>query len=434
MRTPLVVQRIISRLGISPALRTASGHVITLVSGAMMTHAITIGSMLMLTRLYDKAEFGFYTLFLTVSSIASIVATGRYEFVVLTAERDEDAWVSLHVVGLCSILSAGAVLLVGLAACGFLPSPWIKANVSIAFVACVSLSILLIGFYSGLYFWANRKKQYRRLASNQVLGALATALVGIGFGLGGAGGYGLIAAMLTGRTCNALLLLAQTRREEQARHRPVWGEIKTWAWRHRDYPKYLLPSGFLQQIGSQIHIIFFSMFFGRESVGALGLYQQAVSLPVVLVGNAIGDVFKQRASAAMNSRGECRRVFWPTFAALAALAIVPFLCLYYFGPPLFAFVFGHEWRMAGQYAQIMAWIFLVSFAVSPVSNLIILAGRNKYVLFLQVFLVLATTTAIVAGYWQTGNVFFVLGCFAFAYCVKYAVEFGISVRIAQGKL
>lgn len=421
-------------LGVGSPLRTVFGHVVTLVTGATIAHAMTICSMLVLTRLYDKAEFGVYTLFITVSSIVSIASSGRYEFVILTAERDDEAWLSLYVVGFCSLLSASAVFLIGLTARGFLPWLWIKANVSIVFLACVSLSMLLMGLYSGLYYWANRKKQYRRLASNQVLGASAMALVGIGFGIGGAGAYGLIAAMLTGKTCNVVLLLAQTQREERARHRPLWGEIKTLAWHHRAYPKYLLPSGFLQQIGSQIHIIFFSLFFGRESVGALGLYQQSVSLPVVLVGNAIGDVFKQRASDALNTRGECQRVFWPTFGALAAVAIVPFICLHFFGPPLFTFVFGPEWRLAGQYAQIMAWVFLVSFAVAPVSNLIILAGRNKYALYLQTFLVLATTTTIVVGYLMTGNVFFVLGCFTFAYCVKYAIEFGLSLRIAQGKL
>lgn len=424
----------IGRLGAGSSLRTVFGHVVTLVTGATMAHAITLCSMPLLTRLYDKTEFGLYTLFITVSSITSIVSTGQYEFVVLSAEKDDEAWVSLHVVGLCSVLSAGAVFLIGLAARGFIPLAWIQTNLSIPFIACVSLSILLIGLYLGLYYWANRKKQYRRLASNRVLGAFAMALVGIGLGLGSAGAYGLIAAMLTGRACNALLLLAQTRREERARHRPLWSEIKARAWHHRDYPKYLLPSGFLQQIGSQIHIIFFSMFFGQASVGALGLYQQSVSLPVALVGSAIGDVFKQRASDALNARGECQRVFWPTFGALAALAIVPFICLYFFGPPLFAFVFGPEWRVSGQYAQIMAWMFLVGFVVSPLSALIVLAGKNKYNLYLQIFLVLATTTAIMVGYQLTGNVFVVLGCFTFAYCVKYAIEFGLSLRIAQGKL
>ena len=71
-------------------------NVITLITGTAIAQAIPIAISPVLTRIYSPDDFGVFALYLSITSIIAIVATGRYELAItLPAKNEEDAVTNL---------------------------------------------------------------------------------------------------------------------------------------------------------------------------------------------------------------------------------------------------------------------------------------------------------------------------------------------------
>ena len=66
-------------------------NTLTLVSGNTLAQLIPLLAEPVLTRLFPPEDFGLLALFISISSLFAIVATGRYELAVMLPSKDEDA-------------------------------------------------------------------------------------------------------------------------------------------------------------------------------------------------------------------------------------------------------------------------------------------------------------------------------------------------------
>jgi len=106
----------------------------------------------------------------------------------------------------------------------------------------------------------------------------------------------------------------------------------------------------------------------------LGL--RLIGTPVDLAGASIGQVYLGRAAEySRRSPEELRALVWRTLRALFMIGILPTLLLMAFAPPVFAFVFGSEWRMTGEYLQILMPLFLLRLTIAPIDRTLIVVNR-----------------------------------------------------------
>lgn len=411
--------------------RSVLASVAALASGTAFSQAVYIVILPLLSRLYSPADFAVLTLYLSIVGVTSVLATWRYEYAILVSKEDREA---RSVVWLIWSIAAGAsvlILTVGLGLRFIMPS-LLPDVLTVPVIIAVGFSLLLTGMFQGLYFYANRHKEYRRLAQNRIAGAVAVAAGSCALGWLKAGGIGLVVASLLGQVVNWILLAGWFFREPVgAEPRPDRKSLFSLANRFKRYPQCLILSGLLDRFSSQVHILFFSYCRLTESVGLIGLCQKAVSTPMSTVGGAISDIFRQKASETLQKNGQCTTLFWKTAGCLLALGIIPSLALVLFGPDLFGIVFGAAWREAGIYARIMAPMFLFGFVVSTVSNLIFVGEKPQYDLFLQILLIVVVVPGLIVGY-AFGSARTALACYVAVYCIKYCVEFCLSLRIARG--
>jgi len=404
--------------------------VFTLSTGTATAQAITIAITPILTRIYSPAEFGVFVVFSSIVTICAAFSTGRYEFAILSAKNDGDAWQCVWLVIAISIGISFFFLVSGIGVVllfkGLLNEGY---SIPIIFLACITL--LVTSVYQALYYWSNRFQQYGRLSTNRVIGSFCVSLLSIILGCLGFGSYGLIIASLGGQALNTSLLLSQILKEEKLRNIPNLYDIKSQGMRYIDYPKYLLLSGVLERFSSQTPVVALSTFFGASASGAMGLYQRVIRVPVNTVGTAISDVFKQRASMELNQKGECKNLFLKTGLWLLLLGFIPFITLLFFAPILFPFIFGAEWQEAGVYARVMSWMFFIGFVVSPLSSMIYIGEKQKYDLIMQIFLLTLIGLSILGGYYYN-SALLTVAFFTVSYCLKYVFEFLISYRIANG--
>lgn len=381
-------------------------NVLTLMSGTTIAQAIPVVISPILTRLYTPEEFGVFAIFFAVVGFLTTAATGRYEMAVMLPYRDEDsealvvlsvwiaAMVSLLTLVIVIVFNKSITYALGDRAIGF----WIYV---------VPVGVLLTGLYNTLNFWLNRCKRYTAMSLNRIAQSFIIGAVSIGFGYINLGAGGLILGLIVGRFVTTMTLIVQflNRDRDDSPKQIRLEQIRRVSHRYRYHPYHLLPADLIGSAATQLPVIIVSNAFGAATVGFYSLAYRMITLPSSLVANAIGDVYRQQASVAYQEKGEFSALFLNTLFKTLKVAIFPFLILYLIAPDLFAFVFGEPWRVAGQYARIIAIEAFLQFVLKPIDKSALITGATSYIFF-----------------WQLARLILTGGLFAVAIHVKLSIE------------
>ena len=147
-------------------------------------------------------------------------------------------------------------------------------------------------------------------------------------------------------------------------------------------------SNIIWQIIINILIINFPLFFilknfGLEAAGLFGLAYRMVMLPVTLVNKAIGQVIYKRFSA-MSILDKTMFAFIIKNILFLTLSFPGFALLYLFGEEIFSFIFGVEWRIAGEYAALMTPFIFLSFLISPLSYYFVAYDKSDLLMVISI--------------------------------------------------
>lgn len=405
-------------------------NVLTLMTGTTLAQAIPIAISPILTRLYSPEEFGRFALYMAVASIASVLVTGRYELAILLPRRDKDA---LHIAALAMVLSA-AISAVLLLVVLFFAQP-IAALLGDAALApwlyWVPASTLLLGLYQSLNYWSNRKAQYKRLAISRTVQSGSAALAQLGSGYAGSGAVGLVGGQITGQVLATSVLARLIWREDHRLIRAL-RPLRSWALakKYINFPKYLIVAHGFNTASGQMPVLLLSALFNTAAAGFFTLTQRVMAAPMSLIANALGDVFRQEASQAYIHQGQCKTIYEKTFKRLLLIAGVPFAVFFFVAPALFAWVFGEQWRVAGEYAQILTPKFFSDFVVGPLSTMFMIAEKQRLDLLWQIGLVLVGVWSFSLGYYFS-DVKLALVAYAVSHCGMQAINFSMSYRFAR---
>lgn len=358
-------------------------NVLTLMTGTTIAQAIPIAISPILSRIYSPSDYGLFALFMSVASIISIVATGRYEMAVMLPEEDEDA---VNIVGLSLIIAFFISLLTLIVVWLFndLISALLANKEISEWLYFIPLTIFLTGAYQTFNYWSNRKKQYKRLAISRVFQAVATSGTNLGMGLSGFGVSGLIGAGLIGQGVSTGVLGWQVWREDKEQIKHLSREqIKKNAVRYKDFPLVNSLQAFGDVVQSSGVIFVITAFFGSTVVGLYSFTMRVLTTPLGLISSSVGQVFYEKASATAKYGGDLQGLVKRTMIKLGLIALPICLIFLLFGPALFSFVFSSKWREAGVYMRILApWIFL-RFMVAPLSQIPLIVNKQKSAFYLS---------------------------------------------------
>lgn len=404
-----------------------------LVTGTLLAQLIPFLISPILTRIFSPEEFGLFGLYFSISMIISVFITGRYEMAIMLPREHRQA---ANLVGLSVLITTGIsllllliVLLLRYPIARLLKSPEIAE-----WLFVLPVTMFAMGTYQAFNYWNNRKEKYQRLATSRVARSVNTSGWSIGLGYTALKKGGLILGDAIGQLVSSGFLFFRTWKEDKHFKQQVTKqEMREQAVRYKQFPTFNVTSGLFEKLSGQMPVLFLAHFFGEAVTGFFSFSQRIVSAPSAIVARAIGDIFRQKASVEYLEKGNCTRLFNKTFVQLLVLSAIPFILFYLFAPPLFAFVFGEEWRVAGEYSQILTPMFFLQFVVSPLSSMFLVAEQQKTDLVLQIFLCASVCGSFLYGY----NVFkeprMCLILFTFAYSAKYLVEFYLSYQFSKGK-
>lgn len=385
-----------------------------------------------ITRLFDPASFGSFTLLLSMALVMAALMSFRLELAV-PLPRDEATSYAIVYAGLASAL----VLCLTLCAAFMIIGPAIGDALSLSAVGqwlwAVPLIAAAMSTFTLLNALAIRQGRYLSMAIRNV------GMVGASLGLqivAGLLGYG-VGGLVVGYACGqllgaAILLIGSGFTETAARAGRSLANIGAALSRYRRVPLLLAPAGVVNSLGLQAPVALLALFYSSEVVGWFGLTQRTLSAPVTLIGLTVAQVYlSEAARAKREGTGDPGTYFWKASKALTAVGLLSALVLFALGPTVFAFVFGEEWRNSGEFARAMAPALAAQLIASPLSQTLIIFERNGLQLMWDVFRV-----AIVAGSVALAG-FVGLGPIAAAWALSgalvltYTISWELSRRVAN---
>lgn len=356
-----------------------SKNVLTLMTGTTIAQAIPVAISPILTRLYTPEDFGVFALYTSVASIVSLIATGRYELAIMLPKKNEDAAnvviLSLIITFITSILILIVVYFFNSAIAKLL-----RNNDIASWLYLVPLTVLFSGIYQSLNYWVNRKKQYSILAKSRVIRSSGIAATNISLGVTQAGCGGLILGSTVGQAVGSIALLKNSM--DILKYKIYFAKMFACAKRFKKMPIFNLPNALIDGIRMSGINILISFFFSSVLLGQFSLAWRVIQSPASLIGSSVAQVIFERFSKA--KKDDLTRLIFKYLSRSTVFSFPIFLSIYLFSPTVFSFVFGTNWKIAGDVTSALSpWLFL-NFITSPLSTIFIVINRQEVMLIFSI--------------------------------------------------
>lgn len=388
-----------------------------LISGTSLSQLILIAVSPVLTRLYTPEDFAVMALFGAFIQIVGFVANGRYDAAIYLPKDEGEAYkIAVLGVVIALAISTGTLLLVvllGESAARFWNIPQLEN-----WLWFLPIAIFFAGVFSIAQAASIRLAAYKAIAAANIVKALVQAGLQVLLGLVMSGPGGLV----IGRTFTsgaANLPLIRTSLAQIGGHRPWrWLELLALAREYKRFPLYSAPAGLVNVGNANLLNFALPVLLGSTTLGLYTLAMRVLGAPLQQIAGPIGQVFMREASHELRMKGNAKRSFLKGMAALSSVSVLLFGSLYFVIEPIFGFVFGREWTVAGRYAAILMPLFAARFVVSPLSGIASLTD-NRHALAVNILLLTVSMLVLGASYLDNWDAETLLTWFSWSLCCVY---------------
>jgi len=375
--------------------KTFLKNVVTLLSGTALAQAIPILISPLLTRIYSPGEIGVYTIFFATSNILAILSSGRLEQAVLIPKHRKD---SFNVVKLAFCFS------IIVSTISFLALLFFKSQISsllglstisnwIFLIPLTSFFIVIFQVYS---FWLNRNDKYLSISKGKVSQGVFMAFIQVSLSI--LGTVGLVLGRFVGAFFSSAYLFFLSIKLSPKLFLFNKSDLKTTLITYKDYPIYTMPNALLNSISNNLPLYLLESFYDAKATGFYSWSVRIIQGPMGMIIASLQQVFFREASKKYNNGESVFSLTKGVLKKLFLIGIIPYTVIFFYSPSIFAFVFGEEWRIAGEYTKFLVpWFFMV-FLTSPISSIILIFNKQKIYFLYEFLLFISRLIALYCGY------------------------------------
>lgn len=355
-------------------------NVSVLMAGTIVAQIINLLFIPILTRIFTPEEFGLYAIFNALASIYLVVTTLKMENSIYLADNTADlnrllstlvksALILSFIIGVLIVLGAQNI---------YSKIPLEGQHFYLALLTFFYLATKTLQMY---FFNHNiRNRKYSRAALSRVCGTVAMVCVTVVLSTINTSYYVLIAGVLSSAFVSLVILVDANVLYKSFKLKMNFVFFKSF-WR---FPVFLVPASAMELFCSQAYIVGFARFFSDETLGQLGAYHRCVNGPTSIVDHSFLTALKEALSSKLKKKEPVLPTITKAALALTCLSAIPGAVLYFYGPEIFAIVLGSDWRVAGEYAQILLPMYILGLIVSPISVIFYMVDKQNIDLYMQI--------------------------------------------------
>lgn len=380
------------RLGGSRALR----NVIVVMTGTALAQALGFALSPVISRLFSPADFGVLGSFGAVSGVVAAVVTLEYTQAILLPKERSDA-INLFVVSCLCTLAIG-----GLCAVAALLAPAMLLDLMHGrgswLLVLLPVSVAVSGINAACQAWCVRAKAFRLTSASQVVRGVASGGSLIGAGCLKTGATGMVVSGVFAELL-ATLALARVVVPDLKDLRSVirWERVKALAFEYRDFPLYAASQNMVTTLSQGVPVLLLTHFYGIATAGAYAFGMRILHTPMGLVLRALRQVLLQKACEDRHRGGSLLALYLRVTALLLAIAMPPAVVLMVYAPPVFLWVFGPQWGMAGEFARSLVLWMAIAFCNLPAVLFAQVIRIQRTILIYDLVVLVARVLVLVGG-------------------------------------
>lgn len=348
---------------------------LVLITGTAIAQVIPILFQPFLRRIYTAEEFGVFAIYFSLFSFLVVIASARYDSVVLLPKEDNDA--SLIVSGalvISLIFSLLLTIIVLIFQNNIITLFELPTSIK-PFLLLLPLSVFFGSCYRVLNNWLVRKKKFKASSVNKIVrrGSEGSVQLFLGFSKNSSG---LFIGSIIGDFFNCLMGLFQSKKSG-FKFSIETQKVKPLLLKYKDFPLYNSLPTLLNTLSFVLPIFIINNHYSKEITGQFDLTKQMLALPIALISVAISQVLIQKITELKQDSRRIKPLLLKTMLTLTVFSIIGLALILLFGVNLFTFIFGNEWLIAGELSQILIYAYALKFIVSPLSVTFIALEKIK---------------------------------------------------------
>lgn len=363
-------------------------NLLTSIGGMLFAQLLPLLLIPITTRLFAPDAFGFLAYFAFACILISALCTCRLEHAVVLPAICRQS----RLVASSALLVTFIVIIV---LC--LSSPIINQlfglqyfYIFIVVECCFLLSIINILTQVNI-----RNGNFKSIAASRAILGSGIGVFQVFFGILEID-LGLVYGYLLGNLVCAIFLVIKTQGTfKRVNHVEAIAIIR----RYNLFLKYSLPGNILNIVSFQLPILLIGVLFNSTFVGLFSMTQKLLSAPVTIIGNAIGEVFRNSASKLIQSKSDVLPVFNRLSSFTISIGVLGFGMLYFVADKAFFIILGSQWEGTANIAIAIVPMFFFRFIVAPVNSMVILKEKQHIDLLLHSFGCIFTLLSFGVGFY-----------------------------------
>lgn len=334
-------------------------NMLVVMSGTVAAQMIGLVLTPIISRLFSPSDFGVFGSFNAVLTFFAAGSTLQYSQAIMLPKEKEDA-INLFFV---SCLSTFAIGLLCLTCCILVPATvnGIMKTIGFGALALLVVATVINGLNSSCQAWCVRVKAFKHTATSQVIRSLSSNGSQIGFGYLKGEATGLIVSTVLADILASINLVRVLIPDVVSLRSYIrWARMRQLAIEYLDFPMYSASQKVINALSSGLPVLFLAHYYGIVVAGAYAFGVKILTTPIGFVLRALEQVLFQRAGETQHRGGSIAPLYMKTTTGLFVLAFFPLLILFLWSPQIFTYIFGVQWKMAGEFAQLLVlWMIFV---------------------------------------------------------------------------
>ncbi|MBX3164409.1 MAG: oligosaccharide flippase family protein [Bacteroidetes bacterium] len=373
---------------------------LTLVSASILAQVVNFSFNIVLTRIYTPEQFGYLSVFMAIVSFITVFSAAKFDVALVASNNDEDAKklfsLSFWVLIFTSVIALLGVIVVKIFHLYNTPvvSDWLFYLIP---------SIIFLTGFQICWMWNVRIKNFKNISGIRVIEPIVNGTVSLL--LVGFSSIGLLFGTLAGQFISFVLLLIIVFKKFPLKQFAFsFQELKQTFKTYNEFPKINVTQGFVEIFQMSAFALLLDYFFDAAIVGYFAMGMRVLQVPVRLLVTPVAHVFFAEASEIYRNGNSLLPLVKKTIFRLALIASPVPVILMFFGEELFAFVFGNNWSISGEYAKILAFWTFFDLIRAPISQIASIVNKQRHVLIFSVFSSIVFLIAFCVGGWYFQNI------------------------------